>query len=79
MPKSIIIHGPQGCGKTTHAEALRQHYGMTKVLDDWDGHDRLPMRDTLVLTNDSSAAEAFGSLSVEVVSYADATAAMAPR
>lgn len=75
--KSIIVHGPQGCGKTLNAEALRVHYGMTTVLDGWTSRDRLPLRDTLVLTNESPAALGFNKLSVDVVSYADATCAMA--
>lgn len=31
---SIIIYGPQGCGKTLHAERLRKHFKMDEVCDD---------------------------------------------
>lgn len=31
---SIIIYGPQGCGKTRHAEALRRFFKMDEVCDD---------------------------------------------
>ncbi|WP_018991266.1 P-loop NTPase family protein [Aromatoleum toluclasticum] len=31
---SIIIHGPQGCGKSRNAEALRRHFKMERVVDD---------------------------------------------
>lgn len=30
---SIIIHGPQGCGKTLNGEKLRRHFGMRQVVD----------------------------------------------
>lgn len=77
MAKSIIVHGPQGCGKTRNAEALRKHYGMTHVLDGWTNRDVIPLRDTLVLTSECPAALGINQLSIECVSYADATAAMA--
>lgn len=32
---SVIVYGPQGCGKTRHSEALAAHYGVSKVVDDW--------------------------------------------
>lgn len=35
MTKSVLIIGPQGCGKTLHREALRQHFGCATVHDDW--------------------------------------------
>lgn len=31
---SIIIYGPQGCGKTRHAEALRRFFKMDEICDD---------------------------------------------
>ena len=31
---SIIIHGPQGCGKTRSAERLRKYFGMDEICDD---------------------------------------------
>ena len=56
---SVIVYGPQGCGKSTHAELLREHFGMQRVVD--DAADPYPktklaaMRfkagDTLYLTN----------------------------
>lgn len=35
MSKTVIVIGPQGCGKTLHAEALRQHFGCGYVFDNW--------------------------------------------
>jgi Holliday junction resolvasome RuvABC ATP-dependent DNA helicase subunit len=46
----IVIYGPQGCGKTTHAAALARHYGKTRIVDDWTPGGPVP-DDTLVLTN----------------------------
>jgi cytidylate kinase len=46
----IVIYGPQGCGKSTHASALARHYGKTRIVDDW--LPGAPLRaDTIALTN----------------------------
>lgn len=58
-----IVHGPQGCGKTTNATRLRAALGCKRVLDEGstDGLDlrhrdtgmRTEVRDKdLILTND---------------------------
>ena len=47
----IIIHGPQGCGKTTHAAALASHFGCHTIVDeeDWVGGSPAGV---LILTQD---------------------------
>lgn len=35
MRNTVLIIGPAGCGKTLHAEALRQHFGCDSVHDNW--------------------------------------------
>lgn len=30
---SVVVYGPQGCGKTRNADALRQHFGLEHVRD----------------------------------------------
>lgn len=35
-PRTIIVHGPQGCGKTTNAERLRAFFGCAGIVDDYD-------------------------------------------
>lgn len=35
MNDSVIVYGPRGCGKTTHAETLRKHYGLEHIVDDY--------------------------------------------
>lgn len=47
---TIVIHGPQGCGKTRNAEALAAHFGCARIVDDWNGRDELEAG-CLVLTN----------------------------
>lgn len=46
-----IVYGPQGCGKTSHAEKIAAHLGLSKIADNYErGQDLHP--DTLHLTND---------------------------
>lgn len=33
MNKSIIVYGPQGCGKTRYAERIAKHFGLTIIND----------------------------------------------
>lgn len=33
MPQSIIVHGPQACGKTRNAQALMRKYGLKRVIE----------------------------------------------
>jgi replication-associated recombination protein RarA len=33
MNKSVIVYGPQGCGKTTHAPAMAKHFGLSAVVE----------------------------------------------
>ena len=35
MMQAVIIHGPQGCGKTRHAKDFCELYGCTAWIDDW--------------------------------------------
>lgn len=34
---TVIIHGPQSCGKTRHAAALAAYFGCSEVVDNWCG------------------------------------------
>lgn len=63
---SKIIYAPQGSGKTRTGEALREHFGLQRIIDDWCPGDPLP-DDALVLTNEPCAisiplAEALASM-----------------
>jgi len=44
MSNTVLIHGPQGCGKTRNAQALAEHFGCSKVVDDWNGRDPIARR-----------------------------------
>jgi cytidylate kinase len=49
-PQGVVIYGPQGSGKSTHAAALARHYGKTRIVDEWV--PGAPLRaDTIALTN----------------------------
>lgn len=47
---SIVIHGPQGCGKGIHAPIMARHFGCKQIIDDWNGTDPVPAG-AMVLTN----------------------------
>lgn len=36
MKPSIVVHGPQGCGKTRNAERIKQYFGLDRIVD--EGH-----------------------------------------
>lgn len=48
--KSVLVHGPMGCGKTTNAHSIAKALGLTNVLDEWEPGAAVPLLDTLVLT-----------------------------
>ncbi|BBT38907.1 MULTISPECIES: AAA family ATPase [Pseudomonas] len=50
--KSVLVYGPQGCGKSTHADAIAKALGLNKIHDDWEPGTPFAMLDTLILTND---------------------------
>ena len=61
MKASIVIHGPQGCGKTRNAEALRLHYGLNRIVEaDERPQQMLPATGALVLTCCASSLHATG-------------------
>lgn len=47
---SMIIFAPPRSGKTQNAEALRKHYRLKTIVDEWCPGDPLPA-DALALTN----------------------------
>jgi energy-coupling factor transporter ATP-binding protein EcfA2 len=72
---AVIIYGPQGCGKTRHADALARLYEKTEVVE----CDDLPMdfwtagefgEHSLVLTNNRMLADyhrdTYGATIVEI-------------
>lgn len=51
MNKSVIVYGPQRCGKTRAAQRIAKHFGLSRIVDDWDGRERPQLTGTLYLTN----------------------------
>ena len=47
--QSIVVIGPRGCGKSTHAERMALGLGLSVVVDDWNGCP-LPQTGFLALT-----------------------------
>jgi hypothetical protein len=51
-PGTVIITGPEGCGKSKFGEFLAAHYGKTKIIDDWTIGTPVPP-DAIALTSES--------------------------
>lgn len=73
---TIIVYGPQGCGKTTNAEALRKHFGCDEIIDDWES-DRSAKEGSLHLTSRDFGAAAVYSRAdwredAQIISFRDA-------
>ena len=49
---SVVVYGPQGSGKTLHAEALRKHFHLDTVIEADAPHQvrKAPVKGALVLT-----------------------------
>lgn len=47
---SLIVHGPYGCGKTTHSHLIARAFGLTNIADDWSPLRPIPPN-SLVLTS----------------------------
>lgn len=50
-PRSCIVHGPAGCGKSTNAQAIAKALGLSHIHDNWAAGAPVPLLDTLVLTD----------------------------
>ena len=50
-PRSCIVHGPAGCGKSTNAQAIAKALGLSHIHDNWAAGAPVPLLDTLVLTS----------------------------
>lgn len=51
MNRTVVVYGPQGCGKTQNAERLRTCFGLDYVIDNWEGGELVPLHGALVLTS----------------------------
>jgi NTP pyrophosphatase (non-canonical NTP hydrolase) len=82
--KSVIVYGPQGCGKTRSAEALMKHFGVGRVmeLDECKQGVKIPVTGVLVLTSmtreDMVKLGTIDQDARRVFSFEEATAMMKP-
>lgn len=71
QPTTVIVLGPQGCGKTTNAKKIAAKYRLKKIRDNWDPATNLPQYGFLALTHDVFAMALIGS-SYRVIGYDEA-------
>lgn len=50
--RSVIVYGPQACGKTRNARAIADALGLKDIRDNWFHGTPIPRFDALVLTSD---------------------------
>lgn len=50
--KSVLVYGPKGCGKSTHAREIAKALGLSNIHDDWLPNTPVALLNTLVLTSD---------------------------
>lgn len=82
MTHSVIVHGPQGCGKTQNCQALARHFGLRQIVDNAYSSNwpriLASMPPTLFLTHErpqfpaGTAPEDHGA---QVIAYVDAARA----
>lgn len=48
--KTVIVYGPQGCGKTNNKDILLKHFNLDRCVDEFKQSDILE-ENTLYLTN----------------------------
>lgn len=70
MTASVVIHGPQGCGKTINGHRLARHFGLKHVVDDCEQWNKPLATDTLFLTHEEPPPNVHRVL--RVLSFAEA-------
>ncbi len=71
--RTIIIHGPQGCGKTRNAKKLMAFFGLNQLIDGAGLGVMIPEYDTLMLTNEVEVLKKqFGTDHPQVLSFDEA-------
>ena len=76
MMQAVIIHGPQGCGKTRHAKDFCELYGCTAWTDDWLPGDPL-VPGLLHLTFEVPSG--LSDLDVQIISFDEAMKALGEK
>lgn len=76
--KSVIVHGPQGCGKSLNAEKLRKHFRLSHVVEEFESlrANEIRVDGTLYLASinpeQTCRAAAVRALGIRVVAFKDA-------
>jgi hypothetical protein len=70
MNPSVIVHGPQACGKTRHRLVLQKHFGLPDVRDNWGPTETPRAFGTLYLTSFEPQGLNGQFQGIELVSYA---------
>ncbi len=75
MTKSLIIYGPQGCGKTRNGEYLASFFGLQRVVEMDELHGQVTAKEgTLFLTCNYPTPKKMEGM--EVMLFSDAMAQM---
>lgn len=78
--RSLFVCGPQGCGKTRHADEIAEHFGLDEIEDGTGSRD-IPAEGVLVLSGHAidEWREWFGPdlLGYLFITYDDAMASIA--
>lgn len=67
--RSVVVFGPQGCGKTRNAEALAAHFGLRFVVDDWDPKHHCLVRGALHLSHAPSKSDTARSFDFDTIAF----------
>ena len=76
--KSVIVHGPHGCGKSLHAEKMRKHFQLSHVVEEFEALRSNEVRPdgTLYLASTdperSNRGPLIKALGIRVVTFQDA-------
>lgn len=76
-PKTVVVYGPPGSGKTRHAPELLARFGCLAIVDPWDGRSPL-RRGDLALTQCAPPYRAAVDLSVPFEAHEEAAASASP-
>lgn len=58
MNRSVIVFGPQGCGKGLAAQQIARAFGLGDVIDEWHPGAEVPELGTLILANEDPQGDA---------------------
>lgn len=75
-PDSVLVYGPQGCGKTRSSLAIATAFGLRYIKDKWTLSDSVPLKNTLILTSENM--ERVANVFKNIMSYEEAMKVVRP-